>query len=499
MKHLRRWPRCNRSGVAWWLIFVVGVALRLFNLGARPLWYDEAGTSWMASLPFDRMVAATAADTHPPLYLALEWLTVGQFGASPAALRWPSALASIGSLWLAWRLAQRLKLPPAAALAGSAMTALAPFQIHFAQEARMYSLVQFLFLAGVLAALNRRWYLFGPVLAALLWTHNYGWLYSLPMNAIYVLQIVRAGGWRRHNWQLWTGISLANGGAVASWLPWLPTLLSQVQAVGHGYWIERLSLGGWLFPWYLQWWGFSVPDWLQLHAGLLAFGLTAFALVKAVRHRNRAALLLGFLALATPAAAGAVSVAWTPIYLARALIGSSVPTYFLVGWALTSGVGRLGRGLAVALLGPALLLVLHTYYFGYSAKEDNSAQFVAYVRSHWRPGDVIVHANDNSMLAFYPFFGQASPSAILPLVERGPAGLSEPTRRAMGMQIAGLDELAWGRVWFVWASAPTTTAAQDAQAQAVLDAHPHQAVMLTDSGLMRVGMWLVYPGKVADR
>lgn len=486
MKHLHRW---------WWLIFAVGVALRLFNLGTRPLWYDEAGTAWMAALPFDRMLAATAADTHPPLYLALEWLTVGQFGASAAALRFPSALASIGSLWLAWRLAQRLKLPPAASLAGAALTAIAPYQIHFAQEARMYALVQCLFLVGVLAALNRRWYLYGPALAGLLWTHNYGWLYSLPMNVIYVLQIVRAGGWRRRNWQLWTGIGLANAGAVASWLPWLPTLLSQVQAVGSGYWIERLTLGGWLFPWYQQWWGFSVPDWLQAHVGLLAFGLTAFALVKAVMRRNRAALVLGFLALATPAAAGAVSMAWTPIYLARALIGSSVPTYFLVGWALTEGVGRLGRGLAVALLGPALVLVLNSYYFGYSAKVDDSPKYVAYVLSHWQPGDLIFHANDNSLLTFYPLLGPASPSALLPLAAHERAGLSEPTRRAMGIRVAGLDELDWGRAWFVWASAPTTTAAQDAQAQAVLDTHPHRQIMLTDNGMVRVGLWLVYPGK----
>jgi len=45
-----------------------GFALRLYQLGAESLWYDEAVSVWLAQKPLAAMIAHTAGDIHPPGY-----------------------------------------------------------------------------------------------------------------------------------------------------------------------------------------------------------------------------------------------------------------------------------------------------------------------------------------------------------------------------------------------------------------------------------------------
>src|SRR3954451_11201452 len=80
------------------LLFVIGLALRLYRLGAQSLWLDEGGTwvevtgrtgkGWLALLG-----VLFSKDAAYPLYhiLLKAWVTLA--GDSEWALRFPSALA----------------------------------------------------------------------------------------------------------------------------------------------------------------------------------------------------------------------------------------------------------------------------------------------------------------------------------------------------------------------------------------------------------------------
>src|SRR3972149_4465005 len=166
------------------IIALIGVLLRIINLGGLVLWYDESGSAWMASLPFVRMLAATAGDTHPPLYFVLLWAWVRAFGADEFSLRLPSVIFSTLSIVMVVAIGERLKFFRGATLLAAALMAVLPSQLHYAQETRMYALFQFEFLLGVWAVLGRRWWLMCIALAAMLWTHNYGLLYFPVLAAI---------------------------------------------------------------------------------------------------------------------------------------------------------------------------------------------------------------------------------------------------------------------------------------------------------------------------
>ena len=126
-----------------------GALLRLLGLGRRSLWLDEAFSVVHAAQPAAALWAGQGDLNHPPLYYLLlhGWLA---WGSEPAWVRLPSALASVAGLLLFYLLARRLTTPGWAAW-GLLLLALAPLDIWYAQEARMYALVG---LAGLLTALG---------------------------------------------------------------------------------------------------------------------------------------------------------------------------------------------------------------------------------------------------------------------------------------------------------------------------------------------------------
>jgi len=125
---------------------LIGAFLRWFQIGKNSFWYDEAFSGLIARLSVAQIWNnAITASIHPPGYYLLlhYWLLLGQ---SEALARSLSALFSLGAILLIYGLGRWLFDPATGALAALGM-ALFPFQVYFAQEARMYSLAVFLSVA----------------------------------------------------------------------------------------------------------------------------------------------------------------------------------------------------------------------------------------------------------------------------------------------------------------------------------------------------------------
>ena len=120
----------------------IGVVLRLGFLGADSLWGDEAYSVVVVLAHSAREAWETVLDPdHPPLFFVILRLTVLAFGASETTARLPSALASVCNLGLIFVLARRLGMTKRAGLSAVLLLALAPVDVWYAQEARMYALV----------------------------------------------------------------------------------------------------------------------------------------------------------------------------------------------------------------------------------------------------------------------------------------------------------------------------------------------------------------------
>src|SRR5438270_1282723 len=216
--------------VAVAVVVVVGVALRF--LTSSHLWLDEALTVNIAKLPLSRIPAALRHDGSPPLYYLLLHWWIAAFGAGDIAVRALSAIFAIATLPLIWLAGQRLG-GRRVAVAALVLLAASPFASRFATEARMYSLLGFLAVAGYLFLqrfMERRSLGDGAGLAVvtglLLLTHYWA-IYLLA--TVSLMLIVRA--WRLRDWKALAPLGAMAAGGVL-FLPWLPGFAYQLKHTG---------------------------------------------------------------------------------------------------------------------------------------------------------------------------------------------------------------------------------------------------------------------------
>ncbi len=176
----------KRDDKIWLIIFglilVVYILLRMWNLTASCLWFDEIFSVHAATLPWQSLFWFVAQDLiHPPLFYALLkiWISVG--GESPFWLRFFPVLFSILSVIPFLLLCRQFNLSSLSIALALTFFAVNGSLIKYAQEVRMYSLLLCFALLSMwvfVRFLNTgKGFLFLIIINILLvYTHYFGWL-----------------------------------------------------------------------------------------------------------------------------------------------------------------------------------------------------------------------------------------------------------------------------------------------------------------------------------
>lgn len=473
------------------LLFALAAALRALLIWNAPLWYDENFTYLLSTLPFDKMLAATAGDVHPPLSYIILWL-MAQLGGPAWTLRIPSMLFSVGSVVLFAKLLSYLSAGRRVKIAALFIMAVAPFQLWYAQEARMYAMLEFFFLLGVLAVYRRHWMLMLLAGVLLVYTQNYGVLYVV---VLWLLAALRAD--RR-----WLFVSEMLGPSIAAistmlmWIPWAQIVLAQASTIAGSYWIMPVSLGAVLDTLVKLFWGSAIPT----AATPLAYIVTLVALsiglcVTICSHRwDWLLLAFGPLLLAV-----FVSLVWYPILIVRPLIGSAPFVYLIAASALEflptqeQAYRRRVPLYLSALIAPVFILGIGGYYIqtpGIKEKPTapNMSSTLAYIKANWQDGDILYHTDDGSLVNWMAY----SPELVhIKMPDCAPVrgALSTETRAALGMPILSLDVVPHTRAWI---AAPLSPLHPDCYAAALDDllADAELVFQLDDNDLITSGVWL---------
>jgi 4-amino-4-deoxy-L-arabinose transferase-like glycosyltransferase len=428
-----------RAELFWLLaLTLLGALLRLWMLGSKGLWYDEASTALMARAAAGQIVQFhwDAAVEHPPLWVLFMHFWSKIFGQGEAALRLPSAFTGALAAPMAWQVA-RTAWPGdrVTRLLAAGLVATAPALILYAQEARMYSLVAVLALVSVYMGMRMlaRPYtltLIGFVLAnwLMLGLHYYSALLVAIESAFLLAYAVR----RR---RLVGAIALAAGLSIIPFLLWAwlaPGFHTTLDVV------LRTAGGG------ARSWG-SFPDgfWRDLAfgsvrwqppraaIGYLLLPLLVLGAVQGLRKcdvqgrdvSSPGAVRWGILFILILVVPLLVGLALASGMATRYILWVVPFAYLLIALGIDAA-WRLWRPLGViGLLIAAFVAVLGLGYYFTSYQKSDYREMALYLTSHAKPYDgIILEAPRQHLLAKYylPAAGNIYPMPAVDLPDYWP-------------------------------------------------------------------------------
>jgi mannosyltransferase len=393
------------------LILAGGAALRFHGIGAESLWLDEAAAVQFARGSLVNAVVQTALDVHPPFYYVVLhfWMLVA--GTSEAAVRLLSTVIGLLTVIAIHRFGLAV-FSRATALVAALLVAISPFQVQFAQEARMYTLLVLLGIWSMHASClmlsgdaSRRTRLACIVVTTMmLYTHVYAF-FVLAAQVAYVAierrSIAPEARWR------WLA-ALATSAAL--FLPWLPVLIWQIWQVGGEFWMPPVTRE-------------TLMKLLAWHAGSrtllwIAGPLALLGLWAAWRPRAAGAAGSGSAdgssSTVSPARAGLrpgpLLLLWflCPIVL-PILIAQVGPTIFAEKYSITASAAFLllvARGIAALRPAPLGLAVIAAV--GVLSREPFTAYFAAERKDNWRAATARLErrAEPGDLLLFHKPWGR---------------------------------------------------------------------------------------------
>ena len=467
------------------LAVIVAVIMRIIQLGTASYWYDEGFTVSISRLPFSRMLQATAGDVHPPGYYLVTWLTA-RISDSPWVMRAPSVLFSLLALYVTWRLVKVFRFSRWAQIAVVAWVAVSPLQLHYAQEVRMYALLQLEVLALIYLLMKRQWVWFGLVALVSLYTHNYA-LFYLP--TLGVIAALRSWGNLWDDLHKWPPAFIIPG---LLWIPWIAVLLGQMSTVGGGYWIQPPTLGTVFFMFYQLFFAYSMPEIFMGPAVILVCSLLMYTAWRIGRDQPTGWIYLTILSVGPLVFSLLVSLVWQPVFLFRGFIGCAVPLIMLIVSGLEGIQLKYKRIYASALIGILLAAGITGHYLYNVPNKGEADLWVGMIKKNWQEGDVILSLNDNGVVAVNTYAEDYPYYKVRPCGQEALGSLSPVTRAALGVRERNVEELDADRIWFISTIAPVSTECEVQTSERIIKEHDAVLVnRLAESEMRDAGVYLI--------
>ncbi len=386
------------------LITVLGLLLRLFQLGEWSFWHDEALTVLLATRPISDLISITATDVHPPLYFILVKLFM-VFGQNEFIVRLVSAVSGAASIVVLYLVGRDL-FDERVGIVGAFILAIAPLQLFYAQEARMYTLLLLLtifsswFFLRALGNNDKRWWALFIVGATLAGYTAYFTFPVLAAMGLYVLLVDKRRDRIIH-------FLVAVGIIGVLYLPWISVFLSQTRAVIDTYWIARpnpLMIFTTLSAFFVS---YTLPG-LWIGISLAATLLIVFIILNDVRHafklkKDVKPLIWLLLWCFVPLVGTLLISLWRPIFQLRTVLTATPALYLLIAWGITRARHK---QINLILFLPALALMamsIFNFYFNPAFAKPTWREAAQYVHSQAQASDVVLHTSTGSYLPFLAY------------------------------------------------------------------------------------------------
>jgi len=412
-----RFGRRERVGPSYFfvgalLVMVVGLLLRLWNLGTASLWTDEVLTALRAQAPFrESLRSLMSAGNQTPLYF---WSLRLLPNSTEALLRLPSALLGLLGIALLMAVVLRFYRDREMALWAGALLAVNPFHVWLSRTARPYSMVFVLSLIVTFSFFqlwrghrSRRVWLVFTLTSLIAYATHFTTAALLGAQGMLFAFAYLAERRLRPWFRQWVAAQIV---AAVPALTWTYVVLSrldkevtqwiarpELRDIPLTLWNMTLGYNG-EFEWAL------VPGLMIVTLGLV-FGVS-YALSEQRRNEHNFYWLWLFVGPLT-----------FTFLLSTLIVSIYVDRYFMVflpallvlivqGWyRFSPQMWRVALGM---IIGTNLYMVLFSFYDGSFRRED-WPDAAAYVAERVQPGDAILLERDNTYEAFTRYYAQTDP------------------------------------------------------------------------------------------
>lgn len=413
------------------LIVLLGLILRIYDLGGESLWYDEVYSIEISRSDFTGIIKEILyqSDNNPPLYYFILHIWMALFGDSEEAVRLLSALIGSVSIFIIFALG-RLLYNKHTGLIAALILAISVYQIQYSQEARAYALMSCLSLLSVYFFVKLSYKAdfknsVGYVLSSflLIYTHYFGALIIIAQN-IYFFSIFLIDRDKSPRCDLKRWIALQAILALLS----MPEIifLKETYALNEGFWIEQPNLMG-LIGIFIQYSGtfslFVIFSLLCLYVCVnraLSLRKNYFGGNESTSVGFRSSYISGVYLLIVLIILPVIipfiySQIKTPIFISRYMIGASVIFYLLVAKGIDDIVSKRIKLCVIALISLLSIVGIHRYYDNVDKEQWREA--VEYIESNAFAGESIVVSPDYVLDAAH-YYLKRSDLVLVPLTEQ---------------------------------------------------------------------------------
>lgn len=422
-----------------YLVLFLALILRLFNLN-QSLWLDEA-INVVAAKSYglkELITQYSLGDYHPPLFHPFLWLWIKIFGSSEIAVRLPSVIFGCLTVWFTYLIAEEIiskrhpefisgsfvnspqksiKMPKQVRhdelkvknipLIAAFFMAIAPYNIYFSQEARMYALEGFLGTAAIyffFRILKKdsffNWAGYTIFITLAIYIDYFG--FFIPLVPLVFLLTKKTKGLKLlKGWLISTFIS------VILWLPWLPLFLKQFDnaqrtAINIPGWAQVVGSGT-LKILALTFVKFSIGRIHFYNKVLYATGVIPVVLffiylgtkgLKIIEKNNRRLLLIWFF---LPIITSFLISLKLPIYQPFRLLYLLPVFYILLTFGVFSFKKNWQKVLSGSLIGIISLTGLTFYYFNPRFHRENWREAVAQLEKKGDKNDLVIFVSSEPM------------------------------------------------------------------------------------------------------
>lgn len=393
------------------LLFIVllGLALRIYDLGGESVWFDEAVSIDVSRLGFVELikwVAGPSRETNPPFYYMVLHLWIPVFGDSEFVARFPSVVFGVLSIVFTYSVG-RLLFGGRAGLFAALIMAVSFFHVRYSQEARGYTVMVFLALASYYSLLKmisgwkRRWAAVYVLSSALLcYTHYFGLFTILAQNIFCFTLFLRRGRTGGLGFTRWILVQVTLG---VLYIPGFILLARRFSSVRGSFWIPE--------PHYLD-----LLNYFNNYAGsAYMLALLAWFVLLAIANSEKLRSVKGLKGLFAPADEAApvgditygekiyllllwiavpvivpfvFSLIFTPIVVSRYAIVSSAGLYLLA----SAGMSVINKRPVLYAVAAVVLLLSAAKLYGYydGVEKHQWREVVREIESNAGSGDYVI-------------------------------------------------------------------------------------------------------------